>query len=317
MKVNDLIFKELLKRGYSLEGNTRVWNIADSKLWYLTSEQAQAYLDLEKSENYKKAMTDKEIEILKKSMPEISKKVSSDQGMNIIDMGCGNGKKAITLTEAFNEKSKIKYCPIDISSHMVKEAIKNMKNFGKGDVVEFEWNISDFENIENVSKILKNQEFNKNFFLFLGNTLGNFEIHEVMYELVDAMDNEEYVLIGMALAKPGSDEHTKNFNINKKADNFLVQVLTQIGFEKDEVEYGLRFKNNRRESYYTIKKDKKIILGEKFIAFYKGDQILVGVSYRYTIEKLKEMMDLYFGEFDAYLNDDGTWVLLLCKKSED
>jgi len=35
-KINDLIFKELLKRGYSLEGNTRIWNLADSKLWYLT-----------------------------------------------------------------------------------------------------------------------------------------------------------------------------------------------------------------------------------------------------------------------------------------
>ena len=46
-KINDLIFRELIKRGYSLEGNTRIWNIADSKLWYLTPEQAKAYLDLE------------------------------------------------------------------------------------------------------------------------------------------------------------------------------------------------------------------------------------------------------------------------------
>ena len=37
-KINDLIFKELIKRGYSLEGNTRIWNIADSKLWYLTPD---------------------------------------------------------------------------------------------------------------------------------------------------------------------------------------------------------------------------------------------------------------------------------------
>ena len=52
--INDLIFKELIKRGYSLEGNTRVWNIADSKLWYLTPDQSQAYLDLETDNSYKK-----------------------------------------------------------------------------------------------------------------------------------------------------------------------------------------------------------------------------------------------------------------------
>ena len=53
-QVNDLIFKELLKRGYSLRGKTRVWNIADSKLCYLTPNQAQAFLDLERSSEYKK-----------------------------------------------------------------------------------------------------------------------------------------------------------------------------------------------------------------------------------------------------------------------
>jgi hypothetical protein len=52
-QINDLIFKELIKRGYSLEGNTRIWNIADSKLWYLTPDQSQAYLDLERSQRYK------------------------------------------------------------------------------------------------------------------------------------------------------------------------------------------------------------------------------------------------------------------------
>ena len=54
MPVNDLIFKELLKRGYKLEGETRVWDIADSKLWYLTPKQAQGFLDLSKTEGYKK-----------------------------------------------------------------------------------------------------------------------------------------------------------------------------------------------------------------------------------------------------------------------
>ena len=64
--INDLIFKELIKRGYSLEGNTRVWNIADSKLWYLTPEQAQAYLEaVEKAPDYKLAMIDTEINLLK------------------------------------------------------------------------------------------------------------------------------------------------------------------------------------------------------------------------------------------------------------
>ena len=111
MQVNDLIFKELLKRGYSLEGRTRVWNIADSKLWYLTPEQAQAYLDLDNSTEYKKAMFDTEINMLKKFMDDVSNRVLNNNTLNIIDIGCGDGKKAIPVIDNLNEKAKIRYCP--------------------------------------------------------------------------------------------------------------------------------------------------------------------------------------------------------------
>jgi len=89
-KINEIIFKELLKRGYSLEGKTRVWNIADSKLWYITPEQAQAFLDLEKSPEYSKDVILKEIDLIKENIGEIIKKIGKGP-VNIIDLGCGDG----------------------------------------------------------------------------------------------------------------------------------------------------------------------------------------------------------------------------------
>ena len=68
MEINDLIFKELIKRGYALDGNTRVWNIADSKLWYLTPVQAQAYLNLIAGEEYNKELSPKEMTLLLQNM---------------------------------------------------------------------------------------------------------------------------------------------------------------------------------------------------------------------------------------------------------
>src|SRR3989344_2181580 len=113
-KINDLIFRELIKRGYSLSGNTRVWNIADSKLWYLTPVQAQAFLDLEKSVDYQKDVIQKEINLINKNMESILKKFESDS-VNIIDIGCGDGKKAVLFIKRLIEKDmKIRYCPIDI-----------------------------------------------------------------------------------------------------------------------------------------------------------------------------------------------------------
>ena len=143
MQVNDLIFKELIKRGYSLEGKTRVWNIADSKLWYLTPEQAQGFLDLEKSKDYRKDVIQKEIDLIKENINEILKKLEK-KPVNIIDLGCGDGKKATLFIQHLKGKVKLRYCPVDISGYMVEKAITNIKKLNVGEVVKFQWNISDF-----------------------------------------------------------------------------------------------------------------------------------------------------------------------------
>jgi SAM-dependent methyltransferase len=166
-KISDLIFKELIKRGYSLEGNTRVFNIADSKLWYLTSKQAQAFLDLENSTNYQKDVIQKEIDLINENIGVILESIKDDK-INIIDLGCGDGKKAILFVNKFKGKIKIRYCPIDISSYMVEKALNRVKKTDVDEVVEFQWNISDFENIENISSLLKQGEYKRTFTLLLG-----------------------------------------------------------------------------------------------------------------------------------------------------
>jgi len=313
MEINDLIFKELIKRGYSLEGNTRVWNIADSKLWYLTPEQAQAYLDLENVKDYNNKMFDTEIGMLKQFMPQISTKVLNGDTINIIDIGCGDGKKAIPVIDLLNEKVKLRYCPIDISRHMVSRAIEKIKALHKGEVVEFRWNISDFDNLENVASLLIDEEFRQNFLLFLGSTISNFEFNEVMYEVAEAMSNTDYLLMGVALNTSTPDEIVKSYTTSK-VDKFLYLMLKQIGFERDDVEMGVRFKNSRVEVFYTVKKDRKIDFGDKSLYFQKGDQILVAVSYRYNEAELRTMLKFYFKTVKFYFNDNKTWALGLCKK---
>ncbi|MBU0977373.1 MAG: L-histidine N(alpha)-methyltransferase [Nanoarchaeota archaeon] len=313
-KINDLIFKELIKRGYSLNGNTRIWNIADSKLWYLTPEQAQGYLDLENSGGYKEMMFSAELSMIKKYMPEISSKIWNGSAINIIDVGCGDGKKAIMPIEVLHKKTKIRYCPIDISSHMITQAIEEVKKLDKGEVVESKWNISDFDNLENISSLLRDTTFRQNFFVFLGDTISNFEIHEVLYEVVEAMeDDQDYLLIGLSLATNTAEELIKPYK-QEALDKFLSLILMQLGFKKDEIEFGVRFENSRVEMFYTIKKDKSLNFSGKNVHFEKGDQILTAISYRHKKEDLQKIMKIYFDEHKFYFNEDKTRALILCKK---
>ncbi len=90
--INSLIFKEVLKRGYSLEGKTRIWDVADSKLWYLKPEQAQAYLDLLDSSTYRKGYAPKEDQMIQENIDFIVKR-AGEIPINLVDLRCGDGEK--------------------------------------------------------------------------------------------------------------------------------------------------------------------------------------------------------------------------------
>jgi len=313
-KINDLIFRELIKRGYSLEGNTRIWNIADSKLWYLTPEQAQAYLDAENSKEYKKKMVDNEIKLLKETIPKIMKKISSKENITLVDVGCGDGKKAIVPINILRSNHKINYCPIDISAYMVNRAIENISKLdGVEEVVKFQWNVSDFENLENVTKLLRkgNQEL---LILFLGSTLGNFETHDLLYSLQNSMEFGDSLLIGVSLSNTKDVAELAKSYINPEADNFMGHVLVELGFSRDEIKFGARHRHRRVECFYEIKKGKRINFQDKELNFQKGDQIIVSYSHKYNQKELEDAIKLYFGKYEFYTNKEKDWTLLFCQK---
>jgi len=311
-KINDLIFRELLKRGYSLEGNTRIWNLADSKLWYLTSAQAQAFLDLEQSKEYQKEVIQKEIDLIEQNINEITYGLK-DKSLNIVDLGCGDGKKASIFLSYFKDKVKLRYCPIDISSYMVEKAIEKMSKTNVKEIIKLQWNISDFENLENITPLLRYGDFKDNFILLLGNTLGNFEIHELLFEIRSAMKEGDLLLIGNGLDNRNADEIVKAYH-NAQIDKWLVQILTQIGLSKDNLTYGVRYRNSRVEEYYSINRDTEISFLGKTIRFTKGDQIITAVSYKYSRDDFMSFLKMYFSNVSLFTSKDGAYALALCKK---
>ncbi len=311
-KINDLIFKELLKRGYSLEGNTRVWNLADSKLWYLTPDQAQAFLDLEQSKDYRKDVIQKEIDLIQQNIDEITTEIK-DKPLNIIDLGCGDGKKAVIFLSYLKDTTKLRYCPIDISSYMVEKAISKMKNMNIKEIIKLQWNISDFENLENITPLLRYGEYKNNFILLLGNTLGNFEIHELLFEIRSAMKDGDFLLIGNGLDTRNSGEILKAYS-NPQLDNMLIKTILQVGIKKENLKYEARFRNSRIEMFYTITKDTEVSFLGKSVRFNRGDQIIVAVSYKYAKDDFMSYLKMYFSNVSLFTSKDGSYALALCKK---
>jgi uncharacterized SAM-dependent methyltransferase len=314
IEINEIVFKELIKRGYSLEGKTRIWNIADSKLWYLTQEQAKTYLNLENSERLQKNYFKTELDLISKNISDI-RDLIEDKTINIIDLGCGSGKKAARFIKNLNEKKefKIRYCPVDINSNFVSKAIETVRAENPNEIIKMQWVVSDFENIESISKLLRYKEYQKNVFLLLGNTLENLEIHETLYQIRRAMNDGDILIIGDGLDTKNKEELLHIYS-SEKIEAFLDYIPEELGFNKKEFKIIREFKNSRVEISYELKVNKKVIFSNKEINFNAGDRLLVFFSYKYDKDDMISFTKMYFDDVEFFTDKKDSYALIVCKK---
>lgn len=314
MKIHPLIFRELIRRGYSLEGKTRVWNIADSKLEFITSEQAKTYLSITSSEDYTSKEPSRESVLVHRHLAGILGRFKSDS-LNIIDLGCGNGKKAAFIINKLQGLKRVRYFPVDISSHMVETAISNVKHLKNAEIVDVSWNISDFENLQNISRLFDKSLFKHNVFLLLGNTLSNFDIHELLYEIKESMHQGDFLLLGNSLYNYRSDkEIIAPYRNNAKYESFFSYMPLQLGLSSEDIVFDVRFRNSRIEFFFTLKHNVTVTFNHKTVSFSKGDQIIAGMFYRYPQKDFLNYLSMYFDKQTNFFSDDGLYLLSLCQK---
>lgn len=313
-EINEIVFRELIKRGYSVKGKSRFWNIADSKLWYLTPEQGKAYLNMENSERMQKSFSKVELSLMEKNISEVRDSIQ-DTSINVIDLGCGSGKKAATFIKLLNEKKqfKVRYCPVDINPDFVSSAIETVRKENPDEVIKMQWVVSDFENIESISKLLRYKEYQKNVFLLLGNTLENLELHDTLYHIRRAMLDGDILIIGDGLDSVDKDELFHIYS-SEKIQAFLDHIPFELGFDKDDVKMIIEFNNSRVEISYEIKKAKTISAAGGEISFEVGDRILVFFSYKYSKDDMISFMRMYFDDVVFFTDEKKSYALIVCKK---
>ena len=312
MPMNDLLFKELLKRGYSLEGKTRVWDIADSKLWYLTPKQAQGFLNLEKASAYANSIIQKEMNLIGTHLREITSMLPA-RHCNIVDLGCGNGKKAAMFIHDWPSGVRIRYFPIDISSYMIGKAAQTVRRMSVGEVLEFSWNVSDFENLDNVTSLIRDKIYRNHLMLLLGNTLGNFEKYDILNGIKSSMHHKDVLIIGNGIIGAKTKDWTREYR-NDHIHRWLVQVPLQLGLRENDLQYDVQFIHSRVEERYILKRDANVKHLGKEIQFQKGDIIVVAISYKYTKKELQGLLKKFFSRVKLVTDAHETYALAICQK---
>jgi uncharacterized SAM-dependent methyltransferase len=315
------IFQELFQQQElhrSSSDQSRTWDIAKSKFWYATPKQAKGFLALTSSAEYKKTIVDKEIDLLHRLF-EKSKEMHLEgcllDGLNIVDLGCGDGKKLsqiIASLEFFSAQS-VSYVPIDVSEHMVTTATEHVSMSTDITVRCLPHNVTDFDQFLNNIDKYRSESFQNHLICLLGNTLGNFNRDQFLQQVSNAISSQDVFCIGNGLINDEKKDWITEYK-DESIHQWLITILLQIGFDESDVEYDVRFIDSRIEEIYRLTSDKKISYEGKDVFFQKGDIIITAISNKYSKQDLLSALSTFFSQVEYEINNEGTYLVALCKK---
>ena len=312
MEIKELLFRELVKRGYSKEGEKKIWEMSDLDFLFLTDELAKGFLELRAHPRYQQIIINKEFELIDSNLNFFNDKLGGES-FNLVDVSCGDGIKAKFFLERLSEDSKVRFCPISPSKYLLDMSIDNIKNSGLKNVVDFKSVVSATDSVDEVISELRNRDFQKNVVFLLGSLISSYEINDYLFKISQSMLPGDSLIIGNGIRK---GERFVNIDSYKSAvfSKWMIKLMRELGFEDSEVEYDARFANNRVEGFFVIKKDKVISFGDDEIEFKNGDEIVTNVSYKYYSEEFKKFCEMYFSRVNLFIDSEYEYVLVYCEK---
>jgi len=235
---------------------------------------------------------------------------------NLLDMGCGDGKKAAAIMNRFKTRDSLQnYFPIDISARMIDIGTSNFTLAHPNSIIETF--VEDFEagNIARVTYYLRRRYQRNHFILFLGTTIGNLsDSHRLLVNLRESMTNDDFLLIGLAM-------YNKRKNPLEGYDkkiiyDWLWTIPNKVGIKQEDASIELSFnkKKLRIESTLFFNRGWAKTIGGHEVKIEKGERILIAVSQKFTNDEvLKLLGSAGFKILEIFINKEKDYGIILCK----
>jgi excisionase family DNA binding protein len=281
------------------------------KFQYL-EEGANRYVSFEHTSEYGIGQT--EIDLILDNEDKIMSYLSK-QEYSMLDIGCGDGKKAAAiLTRLGKTSDKLSYFPVDISERMIDISTNNVQ-LAHGDVNIESFN-EDFEkaNISKITYYLRRRYQRNNIILLLGQTIGNIvDSHRVLVNLRESMTEEEVLLVGMAMLP--KENPLKGYDEPVIYD-WLWTIPEKIGITRKDAEIKLYFNNAKHQIEYKLEfqRDWSKSYGLDLLSFYKGQKILIAISHKFIEEEIFKLFAGAGFKIELFLESkQKNYCVVLCK----
>ncbi len=275
-----------------LVGLSETHKSLSSKYLY-DSAGSELFTAITKSPDY--YPTDCEREILVKYADEIAQQFNG-VAFNLVELGAGIGEKTKILLKRFTELDlEFQYVPIDISEGAMIELVSDLKET----MPEVETNglVSEYFN---GIKWLNNRNERRNFVLFLGSSIGNFNhagARTFLRNVWNSLNHEDCLLTGFDLKKDiealllaynDVAGVTAQFNLN-----LLVRINRELGgtFDLNKFRHYGTYNvfNGAMESFLVSMEDQDVYIetiGRSF-SFREWEPIHTEYSYKYLESEVK------------------------------
>jgi dimethylhistidine N-methyltransferase len=278
-----------------LEGLSETPKSLPSRLFY-DDKGSALFKEIMQLEEY--YPTRAEHEILHTHGDQISSRLR-DEKFNLVELGCGDGLKTITLMKSFlRNDANFNFVPLDISQAAVDFLIDNLDKEFKEPLFKVSGLVAEY--FQGLSWLTENAQ-ERNMILFLGSNIGNFNrstsmrfLRHLWYSLNDG----DYVLIGFDLKKDldimydaynDSKGVTKEFNFNV-LDRINAELQGNFVRENYQHQGLYNVQSGAMESYLISQKPHSVEIGELGLKFdfSAWEAVHMEYSYKYTEEEIAD-----------------------------
>lgn len=238
-------------------------------------------------------MASAELELLLHHINSFVNIFTSSDGINLIDLGCGNGLPAMPIIKEFRKRGKkLNYVAVDISSSMIELAINNLSQefpnlIAEKLVIDFEK-----ESLTNELLNIKQRTNHPSLLINLGNTLGNYiNTSAVLTNFLESMTLDDYLLVGNGLANDYNPQRILS-SYNELVKDSVTRPAKLLGIydSKDEFKWIWNDSKHRVEARIKLKSAKNIKLANQKIHLQTEEEILVMRSNKYSEASLTKLL---------------------------
>jgi L-histidine N-alpha-methyltransferase len=264
------------------------------KFVYL-GQGASLWDDLYRSAEHHSGITNEEMSMLMSRIESFLQVFNGASGINLIDLGCGNGLPAIEILKKLKtSKVPVNYVAVDLSQEMLTLASENIKKvMPDTPITELQL---DFESESLAGQLLGIKRKSKlpNLLINLGNTLGNYvNASAVLTNFLESMTLEDYLIVGNGLV---NDQNTQKIlstyvDVDQQKE-IIITPAKDLGLYTAKDDYKVLWNpvQHRVEARIKLNEGRLLSLAGQSVSMEVGDEILIMQSHKYTESSLTKLL---------------------------